>query len=62
MAILIFLMVKAERLRRLRDLGQGLSLAISLGEKARPRKKTSEFQEWASFFGRGNFIEKIKNA
>jgi hypothetical protein len=61
-AILIFLMAKSERLRRLRNLGQGMSLGISQGEKARLGKKTSEFQKNRQIFLAGNFIEKIKIA
>jgi hypothetical protein len=55
-------MVKSERLRRLRNLGQGMSLGISQGEKARLGKKTSEFQKNRQIFLAGNFIEKIKIA
>jgi len=43
-------MVEGERLRGLRHLKQGLSFAISQGEKARPGKKTSEFQKMGNFF------------
>jgi hypothetical protein len=51
-------MAEGGRLRRLRHLGQGLSLAISQGEKARAQKKTSEFEE-QPIFSALNFIEKI---